>query len=147
MIVKYLLAALVAGVIAGGLVTVAQQAKVVPLILEAEKYETQPAAAHDHMSGLNLAIATPALAHDHAAMMAEGEAADGGMLFGVSRLTGTLLANLVAGCGFALILMAASLFAGQTVTVATFVGCGCVADLPTVAVDRPATGASRLSGC
>ena len=119
MIVKYLLAALVAGLIAGGLVTVAQQAKVVPLILEAEKYESQPAVAHDHMSGLNFAIATPALAHDHAAMLAEGETADGGMLFGVSRLTGTLLANLVAGCGFALILMAVSLFTGQTVTVAT----------------------------
>ena len=114
MIVKYLLAALVAGVIAGGLVTVAQQAKVVPLILEAEKYENAPTEAHDHVSGLTLAFATPAMAHEHAAAGEE----EGGMLFGVNRLTGTAMANVVTGCGFALIMLAISLFTGRTVTVA-----------------------------
>lgn len=117
MIVKYLLAALVAGVIAGGLVTVAQQAKVVPLILEAEKYENAPAGTHEHTSGLNIVIATKALAHEHEAPAAGAEE-EGGMLFGVDRLTGTIMANLVAGCGFALLLLAASLFTGTPVTVA-----------------------------
>ena len=118
MIVKYLLAALVAGLISGGLVTVAQQAKVVPLILEAEKYENAPAATHEHTSGLTISFATKAMAHEHDAAATEGAEEEGGMLFGVSRLTGTLMGNLIAGCGFALIMLAISLFTGQTVTVA-----------------------------
>ncbi|MDB5525418.1 MAG: cobalt transporter [Rhizobium sp.] len=118
MVVKYLLAALVAGLIAGGLVTVAQQAKVVPLILEAEKYENAPTQLHDHMSGLNISFATQALAHEHEATTADGAEDGGGMLFGVNRITGTIMANLVTGCGFALILLAVSLFTGRTVTVA-----------------------------
>ena len=56
MIVRYLLAALVAGLIAGALQTVVQHAKVVPLILEAEKYEGGAPAAHEHTSGLELSI-------------------------------------------------------------------------------------------
>jgi cobalt transporter subunit CbtA len=118
MIVKYLLAALVAGLIAGGLVTVAQQAKVVPLILEAEKYENAPAEKHEHTSGLAISFVSPALAHGHEASATEAVEEEGGMLFGVGRLTGTFMANLVAGCGFALILLAVSLFTGQPVTVA-----------------------------
>lgn len=114
MITRYLLVALVAGLLAGVLATVAQQARVVPLILEAEKYETAPAAAHEHSSALDLGLFTPAQAHEHAA---EGED-DAGMLFGVDRLTGTLMANLVTGTGFALILMAASLVSGRSVTLA-----------------------------
>ncbi|WP_137154418.1 CbtA family protein [Rhizobium sp. FKL33] len=114
MITRYLLVALVAGLLAGVLATVAQHARVVPLILEAEKYETAPDAAHDHSSALDLGLFTPAQAHEHAA---EGED-EGGMLFGVDRLTGTLMANLVTGTGFALILMAASLLSGRSVTLA-----------------------------
>lgn len=117
MIVRYILAALVAGLIAGGLTTVAQQAKVVPLILEAEKYENAPAAAHDHMSGLNVTLATPAQAHEHEPATGT-DSEESGMLFGVDRLTGTVMANLVTGCGFALILLAVSLITGQPVTVA-----------------------------
>jgi cobalt transporter subunit CbtA len=115
MITKYLLVALVAGLLAGVLATLAQQARVVPLILEAEKYETAPALAHDHSSALDLGLVTPAFAHEHPDAASEDE---GGMLFGVSRLTGTLLANLVTGAGFALILMAASLLSGRSVTLA-----------------------------
>ncbi len=130
MIVKHLLAALVAGLIAGFLVTGAQQVKVVPLIVQAEKYEQAP--AHDHEAAAEqpnlfraaFALATPALAHgeqtgphDHpdAAPAGEGEE-ESGLLFGVSRITGTLLANLVTGCGFALLLAAASLITGRSVT-------------------------------
>lgn len=117
MVVKYLLAALVAGLIAGAIQTVAQQAKVVPLILEAEKYENAPAEKHDHVTGLNLSIVGKAMAHETAT--AEGAEEEGGMLLGVNRVTGTLMADLVAGAGFALLMMAVSLFTGRTVTLAT----------------------------
>jgi cobalt transporter subunit CbtA len=115
MITRYLLVALVAGLLAGVLATIAQQARVVPLILEAEKYETAPAAPHEHSSALDLGVVTPALAHEHAEGAGED---DGGMLFGVNRLMGTLMANLVTGTGFALLLMAASLLSGRSVTLA-----------------------------
>jgi len=121
MIVKYLLAALVAGLLAGALQTVVQQAKVVPLILEAEKYEggAMPE-THEHTSGLNLSIATKAYAQETttSAAPAAAEEEEGGMLFGVGRTTGTLMGDLVTGTGFALILMAASLLLGQPVTLA-----------------------------
>jgi cobalt transporter subunit CbtA len=121
MIVKYLLAALVAGLLAGALQTVVQHAKVVPLILEAEKYEGGATpATHEHTSGLNLSIATKAFAQETtpAAPAAAVEEEEGGMLFGVGRTTGTLLGDLVTGAGFALIMMAASLLLGQPVTLA-----------------------------
>jgi cobalt transporter subunit CbtA len=118
MVVKYLLAALVAGLLAGALQTVAQQAKVVPLILEAEKYENAPAEAHEHTTGLNLSIVSKAQAHEHEAV-AGAEEEEGGMLLGVNRLTGTLIGDLVTGAGFALLMMAVSLFTGKTVTLAT----------------------------
>lgn len=120
MIVKYLLAALVAGLFAGALQTVVQQAKVVPLILEAEKYEggAMPE-THEHTSGLNISIASKAYAEEvpAAAVAAVGED-EGGMLFGVGRTTGTLMGDLVTGAGFALIMMAVSLLVGQPVTLA-----------------------------
>jgi cobalt transporter subunit CbtA len=124
MVVKYLLAALVAGLLAGALQTVAQQAKVVPLILEAEKYENAPAETHDHTTGLNLSFVSKAHAHETAAEPGAGE---GGMLFGVSRITGTLMGDLVTGAGFALLMMAISLFTGKTVTLATGALWGAVA--------------------
>jgi cobalt transporter subunit CbtA len=127
MIVKYLLAALVAGLLAGALQTVAQQAKVVPLILEAEKYENAPAEKHDHTTGLNLSFNSKAHAHEHAATAAAGAEEEGGMLFGVDRLTGTLMANLVSGAGFALILMAVTFFTGQAITLANGVLWGAAA--------------------
>jgi cobalt transporter subunit CbtA len=118
MIVKYLLAALVAGLIAGALQTVVQQVKVVPLILEAEKYEGGTP-AHDHAAGLALSVVSVARAEETVAPApAATEAEDSGMLFGVSRTIGTLMGNLVAGAGFALILMAAVIFTGRSVTLA-----------------------------
>ncbi|MDB5553266.1 MAG: cobalt transporter [Rhizobium sp.] len=119
MIVKYLLAALVAGLLAGALQTVAQQAKVVPLILEAEKYENAPAETHDHTTGLDLTLVSKAYAHEHEATAAAGAEEEGGMLFGVGRTTGTLMADLVTGAGFALVMLAVSLFTGRTVMLAT----------------------------
>ena len=86
MIVRYLLAALVAGLIAGALQTAVQHAKVVPLILEAEKYE-DGAPAHDHAAGLQLSLASAAQAQETTPDTAPVAAAEeeGGMLFGVNR--------------------------------------------------------------
>jgi cobalt transporter subunit CbtA len=93
--------AAIAGVLAGLGMTVAQQLTTVPLILKAEVYEEQGAtAAHDHGD----AAAQPA-AHEHGD---EGwQPADG-----FERTAFTLLANIVTGVGFALLLVAASELAG-----------------------------------
>lgn len=131
MIVKTLLAALVAGLIAGVFSTVAQNARVVPLILHAEEYEGQEPAAtpppgtsteqdHQHSSQLSpspltrmlsaLSPITPAFAH-------EGEhGEEGGIMFGMSRFSGSLLANLVTGAGFGLLLAGVSLVVGHPIT-------------------------------
>jgi cobalt transporter subunit CbtA len=95
------LVAAIAGVLAGLGMTVAQQLTTVPLILKAEVYEEQGAtAAHDHGD----AAAQPA-AHEHGD---EGwQPADG-----FERTAFTLLANIVTGVGFALLLVAASELAG-----------------------------------
>lgn len=95
------LVAAIAGVLAGLGMTVTQQLTTVPLILKAEVYEEQGAtAAHDHGD----AAAQPA-AHEHGD---EGwQPADG-----FERTAFTLLANIVTGVGFALLLVAASELAG-----------------------------------
>ncbi|MDK1490174.1 CbtA family protein [Sinorhizobium sp. 7-81] len=135
MIVKTLLAAIVAGLIAGVFMTAAQEMRVVPLILHAEKYEgeapsadhpatQEPVAGHDQHSWLNGTSAlgallstfspvTPAHAHEH-----EGEHEEGGIMFGMSRFSGTLLANLVTGAGFSLLLAGVSLVIGYPITLA-----------------------------
>ncbi|WEX76453.1 CbtA family protein [Sinorhizobium numidicum] len=156
MIVKTLLAAIVAGLIAGVFMTAAQELRVTPLILHAEQYEgeapaatdqpvgEQPAAAaHDQHSFLNLerdavgkqpnasphatpngtsplgtifsalSPISPAYAHEHG-----GEHEEGGIMFGMSRFSGTLLANLVTGAGFSLLLAGISLVIGYPITLA-----------------------------
>jgi cobalt transporter subunit CbtA len=142
MIVKTLLAALVAGLIAGVFMTGAQELRVIPLILHAEEFEGQepaadpatPQADHQHSSSFEgekifdgvlaaLSPITPAYAH-------EGEHEEGGIMFGMSRFSGTLLANLVAGAGFALLLAGISLVANHPVTFANGVywgACGWLA--------------------
>jgi cobalt transporter subunit CbtA len=120
MIVRYLLAALVAGLFAGALQTVLQHAKVIPLILEAEKYESG-APVHDHTSGLELSLVTAAQAQQTTTDAASPAPAaadedEGGLLLGLGRTTGTLLANLVAGAGFALLLMAVVVITGRSLT-------------------------------
>ena len=137
MIVRTLLAAIVAGLIAGVFMTGAQELRVVPLILHAEEFEGEapaageqpavqpgtadPAAAnHDQHSSLKavspigalldaLSPITPAYAH-------EGEHEEGGIMFGMSRFSGTLIANLVTGSGFALLLAGVSLVIGYPIT-------------------------------
>lgn len=106
MIVKLLLAAILAGLIGGVLVTGAQEARVVPLILHAEEFE-KPAAE------------TTTTDADHAHTHGEGSIHDegSGLLFGLSRFSGTLIANLVTGAGFALVLGGISLVIGAPITV------------------------------
>lgn len=95
MLIHYLLATLAAGLLAGLLVTPAMYLKTVPLILQAETYE-DAAGGHHHGE----AEVAP---HDHAAPAAEARDEEGAELpFG--RLGNTMLANLVAGAGFALLL-------------------------------------------
>ncbi len=132
MIVKTLLAALVAGLIAGAFMTAAQELRVTPLILHAEEFEgKEPAAGqpateqpatteqqHSHLkqqSALDYALSTlspitPAYAHE------DGEHDEGGIMFGMSRFSGTLMANLVAGAGFGLLLAGVSLVIGYPIT-------------------------------
>lgn len=131
MIVRYLLAALVAGLFSGVLMTAAQEARVVPLILHAEGYEgggeeapavdgVQPGASEEHsaldaLMELASAFSPVSVAHAHSA---EGHEEEGGIMFGMSRFSGTLIANLVTGAGFGLLLAGVSLVTGNPITLA-----------------------------
>ncbi|MEX2276993.1 MAG: CbtA family protein [Cucumibacter sp.] len=97
MFARILFAAVVAGLAAGLVMSAIQQWRVAPLILEAEIYENA-AAAH----GVNEHLAT------------EPEAwapADG-----LERIFYTVLADLLAAIGFALVIAAVSVFAGIEIT-------------------------------
>jgi cobalt transporter subunit CbtA len=98
MIVRLLLAALAAGLIAGMAMTPAQYVKTIPLIMQAEAYENG-GAGHHHGD----AAASDEAAHDHGADQS---------MFGFGRLGDTIVANLVAGAGFALMLAAVALLLG-----------------------------------
>ena len=122
MIVRTLLVALVAGIIAGVFMTGLQQLRLVPLILEAETYESGTTPHEDHAASFERPIdsltqyllVTPAYAHSDNAEEESG----GAMLFGLDRFSGTLLANLVAGAGFGLLLAGIAVVTGQSITAA-----------------------------
>jgi cobalt transporter subunit CbtA len=89
MLMRIIGCALAAGVIAGGASAFFQQALVVPLILDAEVYETgAAAAAHLHADGT---------AHAH----------DGAAEAGLGRLLTTAVMTVAVNIGFALLLLAA----------------------------------------
>jgi cobalt transporter subunit CbtA len=100
-----LFVAVLSGIAVGIVMTALQLYATVPLILQAEAFESAaPAepAAHDHD-----AVAAPA-PHEHpAAHQAEWAPADG-----LQRLGLTAVANLVTAIGFGLLLIAASEFGG-----------------------------------
>jgi cobalt transporter subunit CbtA len=102
MLVRYLLATIVAGLFAGILLTPAMYVRTVPLILHAEEYENAGGHEHSHDA------AAAAVPHEHE------EGASPALPFG--RLGNTLLINLVAGAGFALMTGAAALFLGRRIT-------------------------------
>ncbi len=109
MLVKYLLATIIAGLFAGILLTPAMYVKTVPLILHAEEYENAGGEGHSHEAPAATTEAAPAVApHEH------GQEA--GPELPLGRFGNTLLINLVAGAGFALITGAAALFLGRRIT-------------------------------
>jgi cobalt transporter subunit CbtA len=139
MTVRILLAAIAAGLVAGFLMTPVQAVKVVPLIIQAETYEggahSHGAADHVHDDGTEhtadhkLVDAKEASAHDQG----DGSEGEETLLFG--RFFNTLMANLVTGAGYGLLLAGISLAAGSTITFTTgvawgFVGWLCVQLLP-----------------
>jgi cobalt transporter subunit CbtA len=111
MIVRYLLAALAAGLLAGMLMTPLHFRQVVPIILHAEEYEVAAKTDHVHENGTAKA-APQAAGHVHAQ---GGEEAP--PLLG--RFWNTVMANLVTGGGFALLMCGVSLVSGVDVRFST----------------------------
>ena len=114
MIVRFLLAALGAGLLAGLFITPVQYARVIPLIIHAETFEGE--GGHDHAE-----VAAPhshdaAVPHTHDTAMVAAAVDEEAPPITDSRLFNTVLANLVTGAGFALILAAASLMLDLPIT-------------------------------
>ncbi|KAB2719290.1 cobalt transporter [Brucella intermedia] len=107
MLIRYLLATLAAGLLAGLLVTPAMYLKTVPLILQAETFE-EAGGGHSHGE-------VEAAPHDRGAVTLDAEEEGAELTFG--RLGNTILANLVAGAGFALLLGGVALLLGRRITV------------------------------
>ena len=101
-------AAVLAGAVAGLVASAIQQWRVVPLILEAERYEINEAHAIEHEQ--DTAPAAPHL-HELPEGMNPWSPAEG-----FERTFYTVLATILAGLGFALLIGAVSVFAGIQIT-------------------------------
>jgi cobalt transporter subunit CbtA len=103
---------LLAGLVAGLALAVLQHVVTVPLILAAEVYETAAETAapqvHDHG-------AAPGDHHDHGAA-APNQPKEWSPADGLERTLSTSVATIVTAIGFALILLAAMLLAGEEIT-------------------------------
>ncbi len=103
MFFRVFMSALIAGVLAGLIVSAVQMATTTPLILEAEKYET---AAQPHPPGALSGARTAD--HGHAPAPGNGVPHDHGdgwaPAVGIERTLFTALTNIVAGFGFALLI-------------------------------------------
>lgn len=128
MIIRFLLAALAAGLFAGIAMTPLQVTKVVPIILHAEEFEggghahvsAAQADAHVHTDGSSHTAVdqTVAASQNTTAHVDDAEAeTDAPQFFG--RFWNTVLANLVTGAGFALLMAGVSMASGVNVTFAT----------------------------
>ncbi|MBL4758364.1 MAG: CbtA family protein [Rhizobiales bacterium] len=106
MIMRVLLAAVIAGMIAGAVSSAFQIWRISPLIIAAEVFENQPdvAAAHSHGPG-------QAGGHNHG----DGEEA-WAPEDGFERTAYTVLANMIMGVAFAFVLAAAVMFTGRSIT-------------------------------
>jgi len=98
MIGRVVLAALLAGIAAGFLMSAIQQVRITPLILQAEKYEH--AGGHEHGTAATEASRDEAWAPQD----------------GLERTLYTTLASIVAGAGFAALLAGISVLLGIPVT-------------------------------
>ncbi len=85
---RILLPAVIAGILAGALLTGLQHIEVIPLIYEAETYETAAVGGHAHESDASETHESEAWAPDD----------------GLERVGVTLLANIIAAIGFGLLL-------------------------------------------
>lgn len=110
-------AAVLAGLAAGLAMSAVQQWKVAPLILAAEVYEGEEApAAHDHgdaAAAPAAEAAAPAAVHEH-----EHDEDAWAPQDGAERIFYTVLADLLAAIGFALVLAAISVLVGLPITAA-----------------------------
>lgn len=97
-------AALVAGVLSGTAASVVQQATTVPLILEAEKYEVVSPPA-----------GSPESSHQHGPVREIGEGVPTTLDEAMQRIGLTIVADLLTGVAYALLLGAAILLAGRPV--------------------------------
>ena len=95
MLKRILLAGLVAGLIGGILISIVQEFTTTPLILHAEEFEGVSAGGHSH-----------AAASEHSHASSGGEAEVWGPADGIQRTLFTSFGNVVAGMGFALMLVA-----------------------------------------
>jgi cobalt transporter subunit CbtA len=120
MIVRYLLAALAAGLLAGILMTPVHMRQVVPIILHAEEFEGAAKTEHAHVEG-----AAQAASEIEAHVPAQDSSAHGdGRPLLLGRFWNTVMANLVTGAGFALLLCGVSLISGVAVRFSTGVAWG-----------------------
>ncbi|MGQ0484173.1 MAG: CbtA family protein [Hyphomicrobiales bacterium] len=105
MIGRVILAALLAGIAAGILMSGIQQVRITPLILEAEKYET-PMAEPQASAAEQTAAATVSASEHEAWVPADG----------LERTLFTTLASAATGAGFAALLAGVSLLSGIPIT-------------------------------
>lgn len=99
MLMRIIGCALLAGIIAGGISALLQQSLVVPLIVEAEIYETAAATTPEATAAAETAHAA---AHESGAAHSHGEAASGGLY----RTFSTVVMTIGAYVGFAFLLLA-----------------------------------------
>lgn len=103
---------LLAGALAGLLLTAVQQLQVSNIILQAEVYEEAAAAkAHEQAHAAAPVAGAPAAAHEHEHEGEEWEPANG-----FERTAYTVLANISMAIGFGLFLAAAIVVSGRQVT-------------------------------
>ncbi len=154
MTIKVLLAALAAGLFAGIFMVPLQASRVTPLILQAEVYE-RSAAKHDH-GAVEIAAApgqNMTKTDEMTAMAApDGHGHDDAPLF-FGRFWNTLLANLVTGAGYGLMMAGISMAVGVNVKFSTGLVWGalgwlCVQLLPALGLPPAVPGSpeSELDG-
>ena len=121
MIMRVLFAAVLAGILAGTVMTGVHLWRVVPLVLKAETFENQggsaePAAHHGDEAGKAHAheVSDKGAGHSHSHSHGDGEA--WAPEDGFERSFYTFVSNLIAGVAFALILAAAVMFTGREIT-------------------------------
>ncbi len=121
MTVRYLLAALAAGLLAGILMTPVQYKQVIPIILHAEEFESAAGhdaaapAGHSHEDGTAHTEGHEQVSKAAAPAASNMEAEP--LLLG--RVWNTVFANLVTGAGFALLMAGVSLVSGVSIRFST----------------------------